>query len=1186
MIGPRDTPAGAEESSAGGNGVQPESARAGSGSQAEAGGRTRPERSARRRRRRGAKRYKRFWLTSLAVDHPTSVLVLTTIIVLGGLVSYLRIPKESMPEITVPYVAVNTSYAGVAPEDIETLITRHLEEELNEIADVEEITSTSVEGYSSILIEFTAGMDMTEALQLVREKVDIAKPELPAAAEEPMILEFNLSEFPIMQVNVAGEYSLRRLKEVAEDLQDRIELIPSVLEVTLSGGLDREVQVNVDLAKLKFYGLAFDDVIEAIAEENLTIPGGTIDVGERAYLVRVPGEFEETRLLEDIVVWAPGDRPVYVRDIAEVEFGFKDRDSYARLDGNPVVTLGIVKRTGENIIETSNAVKRAIEEARPGFPATTVVKITSDQSEDIREMVSSLENNIVSGLILVVAVLLFFLGIANASFVGIAIPLSMLLSFSIMQLIGFSMNMVVLFSLILALGMLVDNAIVVVENIYRFMEQGHERKRAAKLATAEVAMPVMAATGTTLAAFAPMAFWPGIIGEFMKYLPLTLIITLSSSLFVALVVNPTVCSLFMQLDGEKAPGLTPAAKWTLIGGAALAFLIAFASQPFAAVTLTVTLVALWALHHWALRRMGHWFQETVLPAALRRYERLLRWSLAHRARVMGGMAATLVASVLLFGLFNAGIEFFPEDIPPQNVYVQVEMPPGTRAEATDEVVRAVEEELAALPVTGDFESVVATVGASGNRGGGSDEGTIAVSFVDFQLRERDSFESLELMRSTIGKGIAGAEITVDKPQEGPGTGPPINIEIAGADEVVLQALADDAYRRLANAAVARKLDGLESDLADARPELRIDVDRERAALFGLSTAEIGATVRSAILGTEVSEFRYGEEEYDIVVRLAERYRGDLDAIADLTVVAEDGTQVPLSSVADWSVDESYSGINRKDLERVATISADVRSNYNANAVLAEVQTELIDFESSLPPGYTLSYTGQQEDQQESEAFLFGAFLMALMLIALILVSQFDSVFRPLIILSSVLLSTVGVLLGLVVFRMPFGVIMSGVGVISLAGVVVNNAIVLVDYIGVLRKRDGLGEHASLVTGGLTRFRPVMLTAITTVMGLTPLAIGLNFDFKGLFTRLDPNVFWGGEQAAWWGPMAIAVIAGLTFATFLTLVLVPVMHSLTDDLTRFLRRHLRRSDATRERKNGGTGELEEPEARPEPELVTA
>jgi len=589
--------------------------------------------------------------------------------------------------------------------------------------------------------------------------------------------------------------------------------------------------------------------------------------------------------------------------------------------------------------------------------------------------------------------------------------------------------------------------------------------------------------------------------------------------------------------------------------------------------------------------IGGWFQHTALPAVLRRYERFLRWALAHRARVMGATAGVLVASVWAFAAFNAGIEFFPEDIPPETVYVQVEMPPGTRAEATDRVVRQIERELAALPTQADFQSVVATVGSSGGGGSrsGANEGTVAVNFVDFELRERDSFETLELMRSSVGRRIAGAEITVEKPQDGPGTGPPINLEIAGEDDEVLKRLADEAYRTLANAPVARKLEGLDSDIADARPELRIEVDRERARLFDLSTAEVGATVRSAINGTEVSKFRFGEEEYDIVVRLAPRYRENLDALADLMVVTEEGDQVPLSSLATWSVDESYSGINRKNLERVATISADVRSGYNANRVLEEVRTELAGLARSLPPGYTLQYTGQQEDQAESEAFLFGAFLIALMLIALILVSQFDSVVRPLIILSSVLLSTAGVLIGLLVFRMPFGIIMTGVGVISLAGVVVNNAIVLVDYIGVLRKRDGIDAHESLVVGGMTRFRPVTLTAVTTVMGLTPLAIGLNFDFAGLFTRLSPNLFWGGEQAAWWGPMAIAVIAGLTFATFLTLVLVPVMYSLTDDLATFLDRHLRRSepespDGPGSSQGRGAGSRE-PEER-ESELVTA
>ncbi len=1105
---------------------------------------------------RGHGQYKEFWLTSFSVDHPTSVLVLTAIIIIAGLISYISVPKEAAPEITIPIIAVNTVYPGVAPEDIETLLTRPLEDELNKIADVEEITSTSVEGYSNINVEFVAGMDMTEALQLVREKVDIAKPELPEAAEEPMIIEFNFAEWPIMQVNISGEYSLVRLKKVAEDLQDRLEQIPSVLDVTLSGGLEREVQVDVDLAKLKYYGLAFDDVIDAIREENVTTPGGTIDVGTVKYLVRVPGEFEDTRLIEDIVIASPGDRPVYLRDVATVDFGFKERDSYARLDRRSVVTLGVKKRVGRNIIETADAVRAIVAEMEPTFPPTTVVKVTSDQSEDVHEMVSSLENNIISGLILVVAVLLFALGLRTASFVGIAIPLSMLLSFSIIQLLGMTMNFIVLFSLILALGMLVDNAIVVVENIYRFRERGYDKKEAAKLATGEVAVPVMAATATTLAAFAPMMFWPGIVGEFMGYLPKTLIITLSSSLFVGLVINPTFCSLWLRPEGSRSPGLTRDMKWTLAGATGVAFLVVFVSRPLTAVFLALTGALLYALHKYALVPAGHWLQNVSLPAILQSYERALRWALAHRAIVMGQAGLMLVAAVAIFALFSKGVVFFPEDIPPNTVYVQVEAPTGTKASATDGIVQTIEGELGELDGREDFEAVVATVGSSsGGFGGesGTHLATVAVNFVDYEDRGRNSFITLERMRNTIGTGVAGAEITVEKPQEGPPTGLPINIEIIGVRADLLKRLGDQLVAILSNSPVAPKLEGLESNMADARPELTVEVDRERAKLFGLNTQEIGFTVRSAINGVEASEFRDGEDEYDIVVRLAEPYRQDLNALADLTIVAEDGSQVPLPSVASWSVNESYSGINRKDLDRVVTVSSDVRSGYNANAVLAEVQGEVADFAAGLPSGYELRYTGQQEEQQESAAFLFGAFVTALLLIAFILVSQFDSVLKPLIILSSVILSTVGVLIGLTVFRMPFGIIMSGVGVISLAGVVVNNAIVLMDYIDILRKRDGLSPVESLVRGGLTRFRPVTLTAITTVMGLIPLAIGMNIDFYGLYARLSPDFYWGGESAAWWGPMAIAVICGLTFATFLTLVLVPVMFSLTDDLADFFRR---------------------------------
>jgi multidrug efflux pump subunit AcrB len=1112
---------------------------------------------------------KEFFLTSFAVDHPTMVMVLTGIILILGIAAYIRIPKESSPEIVVPNLIVNTIYPGVAPKDIETLITRPIEEELNTIADVKQITSVSTEGYSSINAEFEAGVDMDEALQRVREKVDIAKPDLPEAAEEPQIFEINFAQFPIMQVNVAGPYSLVRLREVAEDLQDELEQIPTVLEVQLAGGLEREVKVDVDLAKLKFYDLAFDDVVAAIRQENVTTPGGGIDVGEMKYLVRIPGEFETTAPIADIVVDTKNGRPVYVRDVARVDFGFKDRDSFARLGGNPVVSLAIKKRSGENIIETADAVRATIARLQPGFPPGTVVNITSDQSQDIADMVSSLENNIISGLILVVAVLLFFLGVRTAWFVGLAVPMSMLLSFIVMEAVGMSMNMVVLFSLILALGMLVDNAIVAVENTYRYVQEGWDRRSAAKYAVGEIAVPIISSTATTLAAFLPMAFWPGIVGEFMKFLPITLIITLSASLFVALVNIPSLCGQFLALEGAPSRPLTPTARWLLIGGAGLALLILLATNWLTALLMGLTALGLYLFHTRVGVPLTRWFMNGGLPRIIEDYERRLRWALDHRGLVLGGAFTVLALTIVAFGMFSAGVEFFPERIPPSTVYVQVETPMGTRVEQTDGLARRVETELTELEGRGDFESVVTTVGSqvSNDFGGstGSHLATVAVNFVDFQDRAVDGFVTLERMRQTIGTRIAGADVSVEKPQDGPPTGAAVTIEITGEDADTLRALADRAVALLEQSPVFAMLDGLESDMAAGRPELVVDVDRERAALYGLNTGQVGGVVRAAINGVEASTFRDGEDEYDITVRLAPEYRENLSALEDLTLVPEDGGQVPISSVASLRLGKGFSDVRRKDLDRVATITSDVRAGFNQNAVLGQVRETLAGFADALPTGYQLRYAGQQVEQQEAQAFLMSAFVIALTLITFILVWQFDSITKPLIIMTSVLLSTIGALVGLLVLHLPFGIIMSGVGVISLAGVAVNNAIVLIDYTDTLRA-SGLSRREAVVRAGVTRFRPVILTAVTTVLGLVPLGIGMNFDFIGLYRSLQPDFYWGGEQAAWWGQMAVSVIVGLSFATILTLVVVPVTYSLLDDFERFVARKLTG------RRTGRTGEF--------------
>jgi len=1104
--------------------------------------------------------YKEFAPTSWAIDHGTSIGVLLFFITVLGFISYRVIPRESFPEIEIPTIAINTVYPGVSPADIESLLTRPLEEELSTISDIKDLTSTSVEGYSSIVAEFEASVNLDEALQKIREKVDLAKSELPTEAEDPSIIEFSFSEIPIMQVNLAGQYDLVRLKEVGEDIQEKIEQIPSVLRVGLRGGLEREVQVDVQLDRLKFYGLAISDVIDAIRNENVNIPGGSIDVGSFTYLVRVDGEFDDPRVIENLVIEAESGRPVYVSDVAQVEFGFQDRASFARLDGSPVVTLDVIKRSGYSIIETSDMVKSAVLEMESVLPPTTVVKITSDQSVGVADMVSNLENNIISGLILIVAILLFFLGVGNSLFVAISIPLSMLLTFVVLNMLGITLNMVVLFSLILALGMLVDNAIVVVENIYRYVEEGWDKREASKKATGEVAGPVIAATLTTLAAFAPLMFWPGEVGEFMGFMPITLMIALSSSLFVALVIVPTLCASFLRLEHEPQQKMTSVARRTFGCMLALVFIVLAMVSPVAAMV-TLTLVAsIFIIYHFFVRNISRKFQDAWVPKAIGVYTRQLEFALDHRKSVLIGSMMGLGFTLFMFSWTNSGVEFFPEDMPPENIMVGVQLPVGSRVQATDEVARKLEIAIAGVKGIVDASSVVATIG-SGPGGGnpmgggasGPNSGRVTVSMVDFGSRQFDARDLLIDMQTSLGTDVAGAEVTVDQSASGPAQGLPVSIEVTGEDPQVLRQLSDQVLSVLQNHSVYGKLVGLESDLDQARPELSVYVDREKAALYGVSSRDVGLAIRGAIQGVEAAKYRNGSDEYDIVVRLGQRYRDDLESLSQLTVMNE-GNQIPLLSVANWEVGEGLGSIRRKNQVRMATISADTRTGLNSNAVLAEVTNVLSNFsENGIPVGYQLRYTGQAEDQKEAMDFLVSAFLLGLGLIALILVTQFNSVIKPVIILTSVLLSTAGVFWGLIIFRMPFVIIMTGVGLISLAGIVVNNAIVMIDYIDILRSRDGLGIREALIRGGQVRFRPVILTALTTALGLVPLAIGLNFDFLGLFTRVNPDLYWGGMQAAWWSPMAIAVIVGILFATFLTLVLVPVLYYLFDSTMIMVRR---------------------------------
>ena len=1028
-------------------------------------------------------------VSNIAIKNKTSVFVLTLVIVIMGLASYFSLPREAAPSIAIPMIFVATPYFGVSPSDMENLVTQPIEKRVKELSNVKEISSTSSEGISTVVIEFEPDVDLDNALQKVREKVDRARPDLPTDAEESSIQEINLENTPIMVVNISGTHSLVTLKDIAEDLEERVKTISGVLDVTVTGGLEREVQVNIDPDRLTYYNLGLQNVIETIQKENLNMPGGSIDSRSLKYLVRVPGEINAPDEIGRFIVKSRGGQPITIQDVADVKLEFKDPGSYARINGLPSVSLNIQKRSGENLIRIADAVKVILEEERTRLPESVKFTVLADQSKDIRRMVSDLENNIISGLFLVIIVLYLFMGFRNAFFVAIAIPLSMLLSFLVIQTMGYTLNMVVLFSLILALGMLVDNAIVIVENIYRHREEGLPLVKAAKEGVGEVAGPVIASTFTTLCAFAPMLFWPGLMGEFMGYLPAVLIITLSCSLFVALVINPTVCSVFVTVDKNKREQV-----W--------------------------------------LKRFRH------------RYKRVLWWALDHTRTVMAVTLMTLIGMSVLYGVVGKGVEFFPETEPNQ-AYIDVTAATGTKLEVSDGVIREIESSMGGVI---DLVKYVSNVGSSpdpavfsaGGGGGTPHKSRVIADFPDRADRSRSSLGTVEEIRGYL-EDLVGARVEIVLPRRGPPTGPPINIELIGEDFKVLGRLTKEVSRRIKD---IPGLVDLKNDYDMGRPELKVIIDRDQAALLKVNTSKVAQTVRTAINGTTASEYRIGEDEYDIVVRFAEKNRGTFADLERINVLHE-GVQIPLANLARLQVAGGLGSVKRKDLERVVSIEGNVEGRL-ANDVLADVQASVSDLD--LPYGYLVRYAGENVEQEEASAFLTRAFAIALMLILLVLITQFNSLTLPFIIMMSVIMSLIGVLLGLIVTATPFGIIMTGIGVISLAGVVVNNAIVLIDYIQKLRGR-GLNRREAIVQGGETRLRPVLLTAITTILGLIPLSTGISFDFRTMGLEI------GGESSQWWGPMGIAVIFGLAVATILTLVVVPVMYEILADWTEKRQNHI-------------------------------
>jgi multidrug efflux pump subunit AcrB len=1028
-------------------------------------------------------------ITNIAIARYITVFAMVIIVIVAGITAYRALPREANPEVKIPFVMVYAPYYGTSPSDMENVVTRKIETQLKALPDLVEMSSVSSEGVATIVLEFTTDAEMIDVLQKVRDAVELAKPDLPQDVKDDILVyELSSDDWPIMQVVMSGPYDPVLLKQVAEDLQEDIEQVRGVISVDLSGGVEREVQIDVEPARLEFFGLGLVDVQDAIALENVTIPGGELSLGTYDYQVRVPGEFTDVDEILDIVL-NPGEaNPVYMRDVADVTFGIADAETASRLNGVDAVTLSVKKRSGENVIVISDAVHALVDEQMATFPPNTEVKIINDQSVYVRDMVTELENNILSGLILVVVVLFLFLGLANSLFVGVAIPLSMLISFMVLRYMGITLNMVVLFSLILALGMLVDNAIVIVENIYRHMSNGKSRVQAASEATHEVSSAVIASTLTTVAAFGPLIFWPGIMGEFMKYLPITLVVTLLSSLLVALVVNPVLCSRFMRVPPQQV-GRRP--------------------------------------------RPG----DRLMAIGLRSYRPVLRWTLGHRGITMGAMSGILVASFVLFGMFNAGVELFP-DVDPTYAYVRVNAPSGTRLEVSDGYTQDIESKVKELP---DLKAYVTEVGAaaagdgSGSESAPSHLSLISIEFEKKEDREANSRQALEDLRTHLGS-FTGAKLYVEKQEGGPPTGKPVNIEISGKDFLVLGEIAERVKDEI------RDIPGvvdLQDDYDRGRPEIRVRPDLDKAARFGLRTVDVASTIRTALHGDDISKFRVGEDEYDIVVRHAGSSRRSVEDIEQLTVFYE-GTAIPLTAFADVSYTTGLGAITRIDGRRVVTVSSDVSTDYNGNAVLAQVQKRLQNFD--VPRGYHLDFTGESEDQEEAQAFLSEAFFVVIGLIGIILITLFTSLTTPLVIVFSVMLSLIGVFLGLTITQTPFGIIMTGVGVISLAGIVVNNAIVLVDYIIKLRN-SGMEITEAIVEAGETRFRPVVLTAVTTILGLIPLSTGASVNFGRLFSGDFGRAFIiGGESSQWWGPMGVAVIWGLAVATFLTLVVVPVMYS--------------------------------------------
>lgn len=1033
-------------------------------------------------------------ITEFSLNHRIAVFFIMFAVALGGAISYATLPRESAPDVKVPLITVAVPWPEASPVDVESSITVPLERQIENLKGVKKVESTSAEGISITLIEFTPEVDVEQALQRVREKVDIAKIEFPADVEDETVKELSFSEFPIMTITLYGA-DIAVLQKVAESIEDKVEQIPGVLDASIAGGVEEQIEIILNPEKLEAYKLPVDAIVSQLRGENIDVSAGGIDTGSMKPTVRIPGEFKKAEDLESLIVYEVDGKPVFLRDVATAKFSFKDATSYARRDGNPSVTINISKRAGANIIHIADMIKYGLNKEEQHFPSGVEYDILVDESDKIKIMVADLENNILTGLILVLLVILLALGLRNALFVALAIPFSMGISFVVLQAMGVTLNMVVLFGLILANGMLVDNAIVIIENIYRHMGMGKSPIKASLEATNEVAWPVIAATATTVGAFGPMVFWPGLMGQFMRYIPITVIVTLISSLFVALVINPVVAATFMRLTGTKQTFMQ-----RKFGGAGNSFL------DF--------------------------------------YERSLRVALRYPKALLGVSLLALFVTAGVYSLFDKGVEMFP-DVEPKLAFINIKAPEGTSLERTDALAKVVEDRLPpATELIKGVETTVGGIGAGDPMAGGADATHIArvtLSFWDMAERTGSPTEYLDNVRELIAD-IPGAEFEVKKMAMGPPTGAPINIEVAVNDETKLVETAKKIRR------IVEGIDGcidIRDNITTGKPELRIKLNRHRAALLGLNTQWTGNYVKMLIGGRRIGGYDTEDDENDIIVRLPQERRGDPVLLDEIRISTPDGRSVPLSTIATWEYVGGPGTIKRKDSRQILTVSANVAEGRQAAVLIAEITEKIDAVRGSMPAGFRADFTGEQEDQQEAQAFLTKAFVIAILIIFLVLVLQFNSVGQTGIILGSVMLSLIGVIVSLIVLQQPFGIIMTGVAIVALAGVVVNNAIVMIDYTNYL-KSQGMQLVEAVVQAGRTRLRPVLLTAITTTMSLAPMALQVNVDFRSLLVGEFGKfgIIVGGEGSEMWAPLATAVMFGLMIATALTLMLVPAAYIIT------------------------------------------